>query len=310
MFGLFKKKSDNRNDGVWKKNKKKNPYKNREEGSSFKRYLLLFSSLAAIAGIIYFLLFHPFFEVDEIKATGLKEIKKESLISSIKGIISHEKYYFLSQKNFFLLNKEQIKQILKQKYPIRNITINKSFPDTLKIDIEEKVSTIIYDNGAKYAYLSRSGEVTEIIREVGKNEWKTVSTKKKKANTSSKIKKRHIPPVISIKKEMGKYPIIYDKNGGEIKKGQQVLSQRVINGITEWYSNLSKTDISFEYATVATSSKELIIYTDQRWHIKTNPNSRVNDQFKKLNFVLNNKLKQRRPRKYIDVKYADRVYWK
>lgn len=310
MWGLFKNNTDNRKDGIWKKNKKKNPYKNKDKGSKLKLYLLTFIFFASIAAIAYFLLFHSFFNVDKIKVKGVKEIKEEHLISSIKGITSHKKYYILSQKNFFLLNKDQIRQILKEKYPIRSITINKSFPDTINVNVKEKVSTIIYDNGAKYAYISRNGEITEIIKEVGDNEWKRTIQKKKKTTSSNKIVKKHIPPAASLKKEMGEYPIIYDKRDKNINTGKQLLSPKLVKGITEWYSNLRNTNINFKYATVATSSKELIIYTNKSWNIKTNPTIRVSNQFKKLNFVINNKLKQRKPRKYINVKYEDRVYWK
>lgn len=56
---------------------------------------------------------------------------------------------------------------MKQKYPIQKITTQKVFPNKLKIDIEEKISKVIYDNRKTYSYLDESGKVVEILRQVG-----------------------------------------------------------------------------------------------------------------------------------------------
>ena len=112
--------------------------------------------------------------------------------------------------------------ILKQKYPIQNITIQKIFPDKIKVEVEEKISKIIYNDGRIYTYLDETGKVIEILRYVGEDEW--LITKKSVTSTNELgeeiITEKEVArkPKISINKitqEMGDYPIIYRQNNGD-----------------------------------------------------------------------------------------------
>lgn len=311
MFGILNKNNkENRTDSIWKKNKKKNPYKEREEQSYFKVYLLLFSVLILIGGGLYVLLTHQYFKIKEINVSGLNKIKKKNLISATKGIYSTEKLYFFSGNNYFLFNKKETKKILKEKFPIKEISIEKELPDTINIAVQEQINTIIYDNGNKYAYIGLDGNVIEIIRKVGKDEWSNISTSTTSSD-KSRIKRKHIPSTISLKEEYGNYPIIYDKRDKVIKPNNKVMKTSTVKGVLKWYRKLKNNQkINYKYFLVASPLKNFIIYTSNNWEIKANINNRVEDQFQKVRYLLNNKLDSRKPKEYIDVRYKDRIFWK
>ena len=312
MFDFFTDKNKkNRTDSIWKKNKKKNPYKEREEQSYFRIYLYLLSIIILIIGGLYILFTHQYFEIKKINVSGLNKIKKKNIISATKGIYSTKKLYFFPGNNYFIFNEKETKKILKEKFPIKKISIEKEFPDTINIAIQEKINTIIYDNGNKYAYIGLDGKVIEIIRKVGKDEWNKVAISTTSTD-KNKIRKEHKPSTISLKKEYGNYPIIYDKRDKKIKPSNRVMKTSTVKGILKWYRKLKNNHkkIDYKYFAVESSLKNFIIYTNNNWKIKANINNRVEGQLQKIRYLLNNKLNSKTPRKYIDVRYKDRVFWK
>lgn len=306
-------------DYSWKKSKN-NPYKKRtKEKSNWKRYALLVFLIMAVLTTFGVGLFHPFFQIKNINIRGLDRIDKNEFRSSVRGIYSYKKFFVLPANNYFLLNQKEIKTILNNKYPLKSVKIKKDFPDTLNLEVREKISTIIYDNGKKYSYIGLQGNVVEVLRKVGKDEW---NIKKKMVTTTTKegeetkeekiIYKNHTPQVDSIINEMGEYPIIYDKRDNKkTKVNKKMLDKNVVSGVVEWYELIkNNTDLNFKYSTIGTTTRDFVIYTNKRWDIKADPEKNIMNQFKKLRYILNKKNDINPNANYVNLIYRDRVYWK
>ena len=89
------------------------------------------------------------FLIKEIKLDGNYIIKDEEIINRID---------FLYKKFLFFLNNEKIKKNLKKENFIRSYNIKKIYPDTLKLNIIEKVPIAILINKEKKFYLSNKGD--------------------------------------------------------------------------------------------------------------------------------------------------------
>ncbi|MFB6182347.1 MAG: cell division protein FtsQ/DivIB [Candidatus Magasanikbacteria bacterium] len=313
LKNLFQKQSGNKKRTIRKKNKKKNPYKDKKDPGSYKKTILLIVVISTLITVIILLLKHPFFQIKKIQISGNKKIKKQELKWATKGIYSHKKLFFFPANNYFLINKKNIKKILKEKFPIRKISLEKDFPNTLNMKVEEKINTIIYDNGVKYSYIDQNGKIIQVLSKIGENEWKKkkIKTREEEGVNSTTIKKIHKPDVLSVEKQWGKLPIIYDTRGKKAKPKNKVIDKDTVKSVVDWYRMLNnKSDLDFKYSKVASSSENFIINTSQNWNIKADSNKETAVQFKKLKYLINNKIQQDEPEKYIDVRFENKVYWK
>ena len=71
------------------------------------------------------------------------------------------------KNNYFLSSAGKIAELLNQKYSLNRVEARKKFPHILEVDLEEKISSVIYDNGEKYFLLDDHGTVLKILGETG-----------------------------------------------------------------------------------------------------------------------------------------------
>ncbi len=220
------------------------------------------------------------------------------------------------QNNFFALDIDDIRNILQQKYAFKSITIRKSFPHTLDISVEEKLSKIIYDNGEQYSLVDANGKISEILRIVDDSEWrvikKTVTSTNangQEVNTEQILSKFHTPNYKKILTEVGDYPLVYDSRGKKIGKGEQILNDVAVQALIQWYEVLKKnTDIPLTYFYLEKEVGDVSIKTTEGWIIKAKLDSKVAEQFQTLEYILKQKVK-RSELQYIDVRFSGRAFW-
>ncbi len=295
---------------------KSNPFKQTKEINWKKRIeiSILVTILLSILGIM---IYSPFFNIKKIEVNGLKRINQSEIIDNVMIMTNYKNFLIIPKNNYFTVDLNEVNDILKQKYPIQKITTQKVFPNKLKIDIEEKISKVIYDNGKTYSYLDESGKVVEILRQVGDDEW--IIKKENVTSTNElgeeileekEIDRSHQLPIDKIISEMGDYPIIYTKiAANDIKINDIVLDPEKISGIIQWFNLLEKiTDVDFAYFLIEDGFGGGIIKTRNGWDIKVKTTD-VNAQLTELEYILKNKVGKNNLF-YIDLRYPGRVYWK
>jgi hypothetical protein len=133
------------------------------------------------------------------------------------------------QNNFFVLDIDDLHTILEQKFGLQKLTITKRFPHSVHIVLEEKLSSIMYDNGEQYAMIDAKGKVSEILRIIDDSEWRVI--KKRVTSTSEGgtevsteqiVSRFHTPNYKKIISEVGDYPLVYDNRSKKVGKGEQV----------------------------------------------------------------------------------------
>jgi len=262
------------------------------------------------------LLLHPFFEIRAIDIKGLQKIKENDIRDTVTGILSYKRFYVFPQDNFFVVDIEDLHSILSQKFPLRSLTITKNFPSTLHIQLEEKLSTIIYDNGEQYSLMDANGKISEVLRIVDDNEWRVIKKNVTSTNadgvevsTDTIISRFHAPNYQKISKEVGEYPLVYDTREKKIGKWEQVLDENTVQEIIEWYEILKKnTDVPISYFYLDQEVGDVLIKTSEGWTIKAKLNNKINDQFQALQYILKEKV-QRPNLQYIDVRFPGRAFW-
>ncbi len=148
-----------KNKNKQKQKKKKTPKQQeiarqkRKKVFRFVKWTAIFAII--IGGTIYFML-SPFFNIKNIQVTGNEKIASEEIIS-LSGI--------QLEQNTFQLQKNEIRQAIKQNAYIDTVTIRRNWPDGITIEVTERTPTYMLSFGNGYVYINNQGYLLEISQE-------------------------------------------------------------------------------------------------------------------------------------------------
>ncbi len=295
--------------------RKVNPYKKERTNWKVKFRLIILFLLFILT--LSFLIYHPYFHISSIKVTGLQRINEQEFKSAVQGVINCQRFLIFPGNNYFLINEKELQYILNQRFSFENIVIDKSFPHDILFVVQEKVSTLIYDNGKNYSYLGADGLFLETLRLVGEDEWQrekiTVTSTNELGQelTEEKIiSQKHSPPVKNLILEFGDYPIVYDSRGLELNVNTPILPKELASGIIQWFNFLNKsTNIKFNYVFLDNDRGEGIIHTGDGWLLKINLEKDLEIQYNSLQYLLQNKKIDINNLNYIDLRFPGRIFW-
>lgn len=318
LFDYFFNKKKTRRDFAWEGKEIENPFIHEKTGRKNLYFKILVIVMSISTTFLIFVL-NPFFIIKNIQIDGLQRIKQTELLDTVDGILNYKKFGLIKENSYLLSNVDEIKDILKERYPIDKIIVKKSFPDKLSIFVQEKISTIIYDNGLEYSYVDLEGKIVEIMRKTNDYEWKDITQKistttesGESVTTTIVIDRLHEPDVITVKKDLGNYPIIYDKNNTqEVTMNENVLDKDQVTILIDWFKYLDNNDKApLKYFIFENNKQDLTIKTYQGFYIKTRFDREVSSQMMKIESLYKEKIDSNKYLEYIDLRYPDRVYWK
>jgi len=165
--------------------------------------------------------------------------------------------------------------------------------------------------------LGLEGKIVEVLRKVGEDEWQEITKTVTSTNELGEdiqetkvIERIHRPALNDIIKELGDYPLVYDKRGFTREINTGVLQPKTVQGIITWFNLVNKrTDIPFGYIIIDNELGDAVIKTREGWGILVQLQTDVETQFEELQYLLKNKIN--RPHlNYIDLRFPGRVYWR
>ncbi|MDP2685477.1 MAG: hypothetical protein Q8P20_10705 [bacterium] len=251
--------------------------------------------------------FHPFFLIKELKTSGLNRIDKTEFTESVFDILDCKKLYMFSCKEYIFTNVNEIRDVLFDKYSLNSISIKKIFPNLLEIDLEEKISTIIYDDSATYSFVDLSGQYVEVIANVSEDEWYAGDQVVSSTDIIG-VTRKHKPNAKRIYNEVGNYPLLYDSRDDK-SESPVALKSEYINSIIDWYNYFNKNLFEeVNYIELLNTIGDASIYTYSGWHVIVRLGERFESQKEQLKYILDNEINNQ-PFTYIELRYPDRVYW-
>ena len=320
-----------RKDFSWE-GRNKNPYiredKKSPRFSLIIRTILLLSILALTS---FLLLSHSYFRINEVLISGTQRINTADLESAVRGIMDEKKFLLLRRDNFFMVNVEEIKDILLRRFPIKELVLTKTFPNSMSLALEEKISTLIYDNTRQYAYVDSGGSVIEILKNVEESEWLSVeapqdiSSNSQEATSStlsvggeaipvptqSGIQKTHKPKVKDIRSQFGDYPILVQQETEDLKKGDQKLPSEIAQSVISLFDLFNKKSATpIDYFELNVLREELTGRTGEGWYILFDSSRDLGAQFEILLSILDDSRIQDSILEYVDLRFEGRIYWK
>lgn len=245
-------------------------------------WCLVFIVLVAGAAA-YFLIFYPYFQVQNIFVSGAQKVNSED-IKNIAYNEANKKFidflgYNFSTRSIFLVNAGKINQDILSKFPIvEAVKINKNFPNSLILNITEKNSAGIYCQEEKCFLINQDGIIFE-------------------------PSPRFVSDLIIISQTM---------QNKDIFAGENVIQKNIMDAIIKIEKNIKNNfQINLTEAFLSNPLR-LNIKTSENWEIYFNLDSDVNSQLTKLNLLLQEQIapKERKKLEYIDLRFKDRAYYK
>jgi hypothetical protein len=261
-------------------------------GSSFKNKVFFILLGLLLVFVLYFLFFSDFFTISKYEINGLVRTSESEVESEIKNILNQEKFLIFKTKNFFLLNKEEIRDELYLKYSFEKITVKKKLPNTLIFNMQEKARAVIWNEGEKYYYSDIDGFLINEVNplDIKRGEYPLI---KNESDYHIEEKKISIEDISNKLNYIIKLDEEFKKVSGllNVKKDDKNISSEryfLTNDInTVW---LKITDGPYLYFNILETTEK---------------------QLNKLMIIINEKLKQDFFQKeYIDLRYGEKVYYR
>lgn len=140
--------------------KKKLTKKEQKRRKKIKRIMFILKiivSIGIIVGGIVFALTSPIFSIKDIKVSSSGQVVPQETIISLSEL----KY----DENIFRFNSGNVIQNIKQNAYIENVAVNRKLPNTIEIEITERIHKYSVDFLGKYACINNQGYILEIAEE-------------------------------------------------------------------------------------------------------------------------------------------------
>lgn len=177
-----------------------NEYFGRPEKTFSIAYWKIFLAIFIVAGLAYIFLFSPVFLVKKIVVVNNQILIEGDVVKFLED-------RNIKNKNLFLLNTYQVRDVLKDYYKrIDDVKVYRVLPAQIKIKIQEKPSSIVWETNAVRYLIDNDGFVI---------------------------------PNAEVTKDV-KMPIVVDKSGLPIKEGEQVVTKEFIDFVNAADESLKK----------------------------------------------------------------------
>lgn len=255
-----------------------NPYfqatENNESTGGFNTKLYLKIILAIF--IIYIIIYSNLFKIEKITINGADLINKIELEQIIDDQIDSWRWYLLPQRNLLFVSKGKIIKAISEKYGLDGIEVKRGWK-TLIINIKEKVTYLIINNGDHQFFVDQQGI---IIKE--------------------------IPPE-DIGKYENQFPNLMISN--EINIGTEAIPQKMVEFILSLNSQAK--DLKLEVKNYKSGGPtEITLITTAGWQVHFDINNDLNISMENLGMVLNDRVKDISQLEYIDLRFGDKIYYK
>lgn len=242
---------------------------------------IITASFITIAGII---MFHSYFDINNITINGLQRISHKDIESIVNQKLDQKRWHYFNNRNEFIADVSGIKSAVNEKYSLDSLKITKKYPKAIQIDIKEKLPKLIMQSADTNYLVDEEGK---IIQEISANDLQTFAAlnipRFQQSTTSSAF-----------------------------KLNDSVITPTAEQFIAYLFQNVpKKAEISLNYAILADlEGRTVNLVTIEGWKVIVDRQSDWDKQIQVLAIILRDRIKNNRSNlHYIDVRYENRSYF-
>ncbi len=260
----------------------------KKEKSRFSRVIYYFLLVAFTGVVVYVLFFSRFLEINTIVLNGTEELEKEKVINSVKSSLEGKYFGLIPKNNLILASKNRVvEKILQNFKKISEAKAEKVFPGTLKVEVKERKSLVLWCSGGPCYIVDEKGYAFSNAD-----------------FESSVIKENNLVRLVNL-------------NAKPVTIGEKVLEEDYINfvlGIRDEFKKEIGQDIEDEYYTRFQAADEVQIKTREGWDVYLNGQLPLDKSLETLRIFLEEKISSNpedwNKLEYVDLRIENKVYYK
>lgn len=262
---------------------KKNKIKSPLPRLPFKIKLIVFSVLLLIIFLFYFLFLSQIFSIKNIIVNGsLFRVSSDELSKIAWNQTREGRYLIMPQSNIFIFNAGELENKLISQYNFKKVSINKIFFNkNININIEEKIITLIWNEGDKYYNIDSEGNI--------------------------------ISEINSLEIKVGEYPIVYNQGDSKINNNIIDLNNSDIAAINFLFDEFRKNNPInelIEKFMIDQNVNTVKIKISSGPEIYFNSQEDIKAQLDRLAVLKKEKLENNfKTLEYIDLRFKERIYY-
>lgn len=242
--------------------------------------LTFMACLLLLTGIIWFLVFCPVWNIDRINVKGADRIASDDIKKIAQETTKNE-------ESLIFLNTEEVKKTINKEFRLKELSIEKKWPNTLLINIKEEPYAYIWLEDDHYYYSDINGF---ILKDVNKKEY-----------TDNKGDKKN------------DLPLIVNKTKKKIKERRIDMEKDHIKFILDLYDEFGKNyveDIELDKFIISSEVDKVTALLKKGPEIYFTASKTPEEQIHNLLVIKEQKIKKDFENKeYIDIRYGDKVYY-
>lgn len=285
-----------------------NPY-NKKERSALRP---VFTGIALVFTLLIWaalLIFHPYFTIKHIAVSGVSTIPPQEIQQAVRTALERKQWWFIPQNNFFLIKRERLQKVLLTRFPLEQVIITTSFPNTVHLEATERLAFVIYDDGDKYVLIDEGGIPQKTLRPVAIHE-KQMGTRTMGVGEDAHVisSTLHYPDVAALNAVYGTYPVVYNQQTA--RTNAYVLDPVVVRGVIQIYLSLKKdTDFATHHFIYPPDHQTLLVVSTNGPTASFNPFENLDKQLETFSHAWQRELRKEKHRKIlINARFPGRVY--
>ncbi len=218
------------------------------------------------------------FKIKEISLENNKNISLSEIEETVNPFLDSQRFLFFKNSNYFLINKEYLRNFLSTEYNLESIEIKKVFPNKLKIMVQERISSFIWQKNNNLYLLTSQGVLNRKISDLNE--------------------------------DYDNYPILVDFRAEKAQQ-EQIFTDLELNYINTMYllwNEIIDEKIKIKKMYIE-DKKDFKIEINLGYNIIFNKEKDIKEQLNNLNKVLAENIIGG-DIDYIDLRFGDKVYFK
>lgn len=270
------------------------PHRAKKPKPIFKHWFFWLAILFLIitSGLVYWLFFSSFFQVETIIISGHRKISQQEINNQVEKKLAKPCLSFFTQRNLILADIEGIRKGLLETFPlIDTIKIVKTFPDVINISLKERVGEAKI---CRYNSTDPSGGIGILSGEEEKTESCFVLDDQGIIFEPTQGEE----PFVKIRKE--------DVDDQNWQLGERVIGPELVPKIIKISSGLNRLDI-YPREVIVISEDRLNVETSEGWAIYFDPQKDIEWQLSKLKAVLDEYIpkEERKELNYVELRFGN-----
>lgn len=109
------------------------------------------------------MIFHPAFGIQIISIQGLNRTNYADVQKTAELLMASPRWGFVPRRNYFLLDSEELSEVIKDRFSLEKVEVNRIFPHALAISVTEREPILVVAEHSQVSVVDQNGEIVEKI---------------------------------------------------------------------------------------------------------------------------------------------------